>query len=106
MKTVNRLIAAGLIAVIAGAVQAGPGPEVTPQRVAEALPKLSKLARQTLRRTGVPGMAIVVVYKDQVVYLKGFGVRKAGTEDPVDADTVFQVASLSSGYRQTVIPPP
>ena len=103
MKSVNWLIAAGLIAVIAATVQAEPVPEVTSQRVMEALPKLSKLAQDTLKRTGVPGMAIVVVYKDKAVYLKGFGVRKAGTEEPIDADTVFQLASLSKPITSTVM---
>ena len=76
MKSVNWLIAAGLIAVTVTTVQAGPMPEVTHQQVMNVLPELSNLAQQTLEKTGVPCMAIAVVYKDQVVYLKGFGVRR------------------------------
>jgi hypothetical protein len=41
-------------------------------------------------------MAIAVVFQDEVVYLKGFGVRQSGKEEPVDADTVFQIASASN----------
>ncbi|MGO8878055.1 MAG: serine hydrolase [Desulfomonilaceae bacterium] len=103
MKSVNWLIAAGLIAVTVTTVQAGPMPEVTHQQVMNVLPELSNLAQQTLEKTGVPGMAIAVVYKDQVVYLKGFGVRKAGTEELIDADTVFQLASLSKPITSTVL---
>jgi CubicO group peptidase (beta-lactamase class C family) len=48
-------------------------------------------------------MAIVVVYKDKVVYLKGFGVRQAGTDTPITADTVFQLASVSKPMASTVL---
>ena len=67
------------------------------------LPELDKLVEQTLKKTGVPGMAIAVVCKDQVVYLKGFGVREAGKEERVDADTVFQLASVSKPMASTVL---
>ena len=38
-----------------------------------------------------------------MVYLKGFGVREAGKEEPVDADTVFQLASVSKPMASTVL---
>ena len=53
------------------------------------------LRDELIEDDAVPGMAIAIVYKDEVVYLKGFGVRAKGTTDPVDADTVFQLASFS-----------
>ena len=39
----------------------------------------------------------------QVDYAKGFGVRKFGESQPVDADTVFQIASLSKSLAATVV---
>ncbi len=51
---------------------------------------------------GVPGIAIAVVHRDQVVYKKGFGVRETGKPQRVDADTVFQVASMSKPIASTV----
>lgn len=77
--------------------------QATPERVAAAVARLDTLAPGMLERSGVPGMAIAVVYQDQVVYLKGFGVREAGTEAPVDPDTVFQLASLSKPIASTVV---
>jgi CubicO group peptidase (beta-lactamase class C family) len=85
------------------AAHAGPAPVATPEKVKAALPELEKFADQTLRKTGVPGMAIAVVFRDEVVYLKGFGVRQAGKEAPVDADTVFQIASVSKPIATTVL---
>src|SRR5262249_57049390 len=52
---------------------------------------------------GVPGLAIAGVHADRVVYLKGFGVREIGAPGPIDADTVFQLASVSKPLTTTVI---
>src|SRR6185295_12339849 len=41
--------------------------------------------------------------KDEVVYLKGFGVREAGKGEPVDADTVFLLASVSKPIASTLL---
>ena len=71
--------------------------------VAAALPALEAMARQVVETGGVPGLAIAIVHNDEVVYLKGFGRRDAGKADPVDADTVFQIASLSKPVSATVV---
>jgi CubicO group peptidase (beta-lactamase class C family) len=78
-------------------------PEVTEENVKAALPTLATLAEQTLQKTGVPGMAIAIVYQDKVAYLKGFGVRVVGKPETVDADTVFQLASVSKPLASTVV---
>jgi CubicO group peptidase (beta-lactamase class C family) len=82
---------------------AAPAGDVTSQRVTAALPELDRLAEQTLKKTGLPGMAIAVVYKDKVVHLKGLGVREIGKGDSIDADTVFQLASVSKPLASTVL---
>jgi CubicO group peptidase (beta-lactamase class C family) len=84
---------------------AGPAPAQEPGggRVPAAIGQLDALAARELARTGVPGMAIGVVWRDEVVYLKGFGVREAGTAQAVDADTVFQLASVSKPIASTVV---
>jgi CubicO group peptidase (beta-lactamase class C family) len=56
-----------------------------------------------MRRTGVPGVAVAVVHNDAVVYAKGFGVRELGQPGRVDANTVFQVASVSKPISATVV---
>jgi CubicO group peptidase (beta-lactamase class C family) len=103
MNTVRWRPVVALLFLIALTIPSGPASEITPEKVTAALPELEKLALQTLEKTGVPGMAIGIVYQDQVVYLKGFGVRKAGTAAAVDADTVFQLASVSKPMTSTVL---
>jgi CubicO group peptidase (beta-lactamase class C family) len=72
-------------------------------RVIEALPKLDEIAQAGIRAGEVPGLAIAVVLQDEVVYAKGFGVRKAGENAAVDPDTVFQLASCSKPIASTVV---
>lgn len=43
----------------------------------------------------VPGVAIAVLRDGRIVHSAGYGVREAGTRDPVDGDTLFSVGSVS-----------
>jgi CubicO group peptidase (beta-lactamase class C family) len=100
------LLRAAPIGLLApGTVMAGAAPVPTsrPERVEAALARLDGLAERAMDRTGLPGIAIVVVSNDQLVYLKGFGVREAGKSELVDPDTVFQLASVSKPIASTVL---
>jgi CubicO group peptidase (beta-lactamase class C family)/pimeloyl-ACP methyl ester carboxylesterase len=76
---------------------------VTSQQVGQAVQELDKLAQKKIQENAVPGLAIAVVFQDKVVYAKGFGVRDVNTKAPVDADTVFQLASVSKPIGSTVV---
>ena len=76
---------------------------VTSEQVTRAVQDLEKLAQQKIQENAVPGLAIAVVFQDKVVYAKGFGVRDVNTKAPVDADTVFQLASVSKPIGSTVV---
>ncbi|GAB3949350.1 serine hydrolase [Spirosoma harenae] len=43
----------------------------------------------------VPGMSIVVVKDNQVIFKKGYGVRELGKSEPVDTQTLFACASTT-----------
>lgn len=76
-------------------------------RVDEAVSRLDGLAGKLMADTGIPGMAVAVVHGGKTLYAKGFGVRDVrrgdGPENKVDADTVFQLASLSKSVGATVV---
>ena len=77
--------------------------ELSLEQVKAATTQLKKLTEEEMRTTGIPGIAIAVVFKDQVVFAEGFGVREVGEASPVDADTVFQLASVSKPIGSTVV---
>ncbi len=74
-----------------------------PRNVDDLLPALDGIARDAMQRSGVPGMAIAVVHQDRAIFLRGYGVRQVGMPEPVDADTVFPLASLSKPIAATVV---
>src|SRR5256885_12841638 len=76
---------------------------VTSEQVTHAVQELEKVAERQINENALPGLAIAVVFQDRVVYAKGFGVRDVNTKAPVDADTVFQLASLSKSIGSTVV---
>jgi CubicO group peptidase (beta-lactamase class C family) len=72
-------------------------------RIEQAIAQLDRLAQGIMVHSGVPGMSVAVVHGGKTVYAKGFGVRKAGEAARVDADTVFQLASVSKSIGATVV---
>ncbi|MEV4417167.1 serine hydrolase [Catellatospora sp. NPDC049609] len=88
-------------------LRAGPLPQQRPlldqAKVDRALGQLDGFVREAMTKTGVPGVAVGVVYRDRVVFAKGYGVRKVGEPGTVAADTVFQLASLSKPVASTVV---
>jgi CubicO group peptidase (beta-lactamase class C family) len=92
--------------VVSALVLASSGASAEPvalDRVLAALPRLEAMAQLAVDDGTVPGLAIAVVHRDAVVHAKGFGLREVGRPDPVDADTVFQIASMSKPIASTVV---
>lgn len=51
----------------------------------------------------VPGFAMAIVKDDSVVFAKGFGVRELGKPTPVDAHTLFAIASNSKAFTSAAL---
>lgn len=60
---------------------------------AARLAQLTRFVEDGRRALEVPGVAIGIVQNGKVVFAGGFGVRALGQSAPVDADTLFMVAS-------------
>ncbi|HEU0017910.1 MAG TPA: serine hydrolase domain-containing protein, partial [Methyloceanibacter sp.] len=58
-------------------------------RIAQ-LTELIEIAREEY---DIPGVALGLIQDGEVVFEGGFGVRELGRPDPVDADTLFNIAS-------------
>jgi len=77
--------------------------EITSDRVTAALAQLDPYIGSAMDKTKVPGAAVAVIYNDQVVFLRGYGVRKIGEAAQIDPDTVFELASVSKPLASTVL---
>lgn len=83
-----------------------PAPQLDRADVDAAVGQIDGWVETVMDETGIPGVAVAVVYQDEVVYEKGFGVRKVGEPDPVDTETVFELASVSKPIASSVIAGP
>lgn len=61
------------------------------------------IVQDALKAWRVPGAALAIVRGDEVVYLKGYGVRDLDSRQPVNPDTLFAIASCSKAFTATAI---
>jgi beta-lactamase class C len=49
-----------------------------------------------------PGAAIALVYKGEILLLKGYGIKQEGYNDSVDLHTAFRLGSVSKGFASVL----
>src|SRR5512135_2150029 len=76
--------------------QARPAAPAVPPGIDAAVAKIMKAFE-------VPGLALAVVKDGKVALAKGYGVRKLGDPTPVDAGTLFGIASNSKVFTATAL---
>ena len=68
-----------------------------------APPNLDQWVQRAMRTFEVPGVGLAIVKDDAVVVAKGYGVRKVGDPAPVDARTLFGIASNTKVFTATAL---
>ena len=58
---------------------------------------------KVLHEFQIPGMAVAVVQGAEVIYAKGFGVKKLEGDDPVTTATIFQIGSTSKAFTSALV---
>ena len=56
----------------------------------------------SMQANAIPGVAVGVIYQGQE-YLRGYGVTNVDAPQPVDADTLFRIASTTKNFTGTTI---
>lgn len=66
-------------------------------------PGLDQYIETVLKTFEVPGLSVSIVKDGKVLLAKGYGIKKLGTNDQVDANTLFSIASNSKAFTATAL---
>ncbi len=90
----KRILISWLISIVALMAYAG----------ADKLPsKLDDHVSRVMKAFDVPGIGLAVVKDGRVLLAKGYGVRRIGTAEPVDENTLFGIASNTKAFTATAL---
>ena len=78
-------------------------PGLSASQVDDAVNQLDEIVQGTMSKLGTPGVAVAVVQDDRVVTTRTYGVRSTETQEPVNEQTLFQIASLSKPISGTIV---
>ncbi len=81
----------------------GLAPAEAQQRPSRPLQDFDAYVAKALTDWRVPGLAIVVVKDDSVLFIKGYGVRELGKPDPVTVHTRFGNMSTTKAFTAMLV---
>jgi CubicO group peptidase (beta-lactamase class C family) len=64
---------------------------------------LDRYIRNGMRDWQIPGLAIAIVRHGKVIYMKGYGVKETGKNDPVNEETLFMIGSNTKAFTATAL---
>ncbi|MEW6207760.1 MAG: serine hydrolase [Acidobacteriota bacterium] len=70
--------------------------------LAAKLEAMEKTIEEKHKAAGVPGISLVVVKDDRVIYMKGLGLRDVERNLPATADTLFAIGSCSKAFTAMI----
>lgn len=97
------LLGLSVVALTPGAGAQGTARPIPVEQIADAVGHLDNLVQTIMTETNIPGLAVAVVHQGKTLFAQGYGVRELGKPDLIDADTVFQIASLSKSVAASVV---
>lgn len=101
------LIATPLAAQEIDASFKAPAPRFTDpgrrQKLASAFPEIDRMVRDFATKTHIPGAAWGIVIDGELAHVGTVGFRELDSKSPVDADTVFRIASMTKSFTAMAI---
>ena len=95
--------ALGLCVVLAVLPTAGRAQMAPPVTAPLDVAAVDAVVARTLKGFDVPGIAVAVVKDGQVVMSKGYGVSSLATKAPMDANTLFGIASNTKAFTAAAL---
>jgi len=73
------------------------------QSFADPIEELDQFIQQARKEWNVPGLSIVIVKDGNVLFQKGYGVANVETGEKVNAETLFQLASVTKTFTAAAL---
>lgn len=80
-----------------------PAYSVSTHAAVSSLPKLEALINTSMKQKKIPGMAVAVVSKGKIIFMKAFGLRRVGLPQSINLETLFQLGSTSKAIAATLV---
>lgn len=97
------IVLAATLAQAAGPAPAAAQPADRRARLAPAFAEIDRLFTAFAQSAHAPGAAWGIVVDGELVHAGSAGVRDVATKAPVDADTVFRIASMTKSFTAMAI---
>jgi CubicO group peptidase (beta-lactamase class C family) len=104
-KPGSRVVAAGvLLGLVTSLVPVGsPSPASAADPVSTVVGRYRERIPELMAEQGIPGLAVALVDRDQVLWTEGFGYSDDPGGPPVTTNTVFSVQSMSKVFTATAV---
>jgi CubicO group peptidase (beta-lactamase class C family) len=86
------------LAVVAHAQAPAKAPAATANPYAQQLAAIEKAIDDKRQELGIPGLSLVIVKDDHVIYMKGLGYKNFERKLPVTPNTLFAIGSASKAF--------
>jgi len=84
-------------------VSPSPGPEPSPDPMDHIISLFDQYIKSYYNQSLIPGMAVVIVQNDKILYMNCLGVKDLASGEPVDEDTLFGICSITKQFSATNI---
>ena len=74
-----------------------------PTDLGARLAAVEKAVEEKRQQLGIPGLSLVIVKDDEVVYMKGLGYKDFERKLPVTPDTLFAIGSSSKAFTAMLV---
>lgn len=103
MKKKTLFVLVGLTLGLAAVNAPGQTAPTPPADLTRLQTKLEPKITEAISRGFLPGIAIGVVKNGKLIYAKGFGVARLGTNTPVTSRSLFHMASVTKTFVATAV---
>lgn len=88
---------------VSPSVSPSQGPEPSPDPMDHIISLFDAYIKSYYNQSLIPGMAVVIVQNDKILYMNCLGVKDLASGEPVDEDTLFGICSITKQFSATNI---